>query len=189
MRGLFFIFFWVALQLGVVAQDSTTRESIPFSVRQHIPSKATKRSALIPGWGQAYNKQYWKIPLVYGVLAIPVATYIYNDDLYNKTKFAYNAKFKAQNGDESDLPNIDPTLKNLSLGSLQSYRNAFRKDRDYSILWLLLGWGLNVVDATVSGHLKEFDINPNLAISIKPSVQPAFRQTGLTLQMHLKYAK
>jgi hypothetical protein len=158
------------------------------TIVHHNPRLATKYSALLPGLGQAYNKQYWKIPIVYGVLAIPVSTYIYNNDLYNKTKFAYNAKFKAQNGDDSDIPNIDPVLKNLSIGSLQSYRNAFRRDRDYSILWLLLGWGLNVVDATVSGHLKEFDVNSNLAISVKPIVEPRFRQTGLSLQLHLKYA-
>ena len=158
------------------------------TILHHNPRLATRYSAILPGLGQAYNKQYWKIPLVYGVIAIPVATYVYNNDLYNKTKFAYNAKFKAQNGDASDLPLIDPALTNLSIGSLQSYRNAFRRDRDYSILWFLMAWGINVVDATVSGHLKEFDVNSNLAISVKPVIEPAFRQTGLSLQLHLKNA-
>src|ERR1044071_10463991 len=54
---------------------------------QHEPRKATLRSAIIPGWGQAYNHQYWKIPLVYGALAIPAATFIYNNKWYKKTKF------------------------------------------------------------------------------------------------------
>ncbi len=155
------------------------------TLKIHNPRLATKYSAILPGLGQIYNKQYWKLPIVYGALAIPVATYIYNDDIYNKTKFAYAAKFKAQNGDNSDLAKIDPVLKNLSLGSLQSYRNSFRKDRDYSVLWFILGWGLNVVDATVSGHLREFDVSPNLAISIKPIVQPQYQQSGLSLQLHL----
>lgn len=156
------------------------------TIRIHNPNLATKYSAIFPGLGQIYNKQYWKVPIVYGALAIPVATYIYNDDIYNKTKFAYEAKFKAQNGDNSDLSKIDPALKNLSLGSLQSYRNMFRKDRDYSVLWFILGWGLNVVDATVSGHLKEFDVSSNLAISVKPKVEPQLHQTGLSLQFHFK---
>jgi hypothetical protein len=56
-------------------------------------------------------------------------------------------------------------------------------------LWFILGWGLNVVDATVSGHLKEFDVNSNLAISIKPTVEPRLQQTGLTLQLHFKNAQ
>lgn len=168
-------------------QDSAAlKKDSLISVIHHIPSRATKRSAILPGWGQAYNRQYWKIPLVYGALAIPLATYQYNSDLYKKSKFAYEAKFKAANGDDSDLAKIDPALKNLSLGSLQSYRNIFRKDRDYSIMWFILAWGINVVDATVSGQLKEFDINNNLSFKIQPTYQPQFRQASLTFQLHFK---
>lgn len=165
-----------------IATDSTQLTT----VKHHIPKIATQRSAILPGWGQAYNKQYWKIPLVYGVLAIPAATYQYNANLYSKAKFAYEARFKEANGDNSDVSKIDPTLKNLGLASLQSYRNIFRKDRDYSIMWFILGWGLNVLDATVSGHLKEFDINNDLSLKIQPSYQPQFRQVGLSLQLHFK---
>ena len=57
-----------------------------------------------------------------------------------------------------------------------------------SILWFILCWGLNVADATVSGHLKEFDIGSNLAMSIRPTVQPSIQQTGLSLQLHIKNA-
>ena len=57
-----------------------------------------------------WNKQYWKIPLVYGIIAIPTATYIYNNDMYKKTKFAYEAKFKEAAGDASDVAKIDPLL-------------------------------------------------------------------------------
>lgn len=156
------------------------------TVRHHNPRLATRYSLILPGLGQAYNKQYWKIPIVYGILAIPASTFIYNNDLYNKTKFAYQAQFKAQNGDPSDLAKIDPTLKNLSIGSLQSYQNIFRKDRDYSVLWMILAWGLNIADATVSGHLKEFNINSDLSFRIQPIVQPQFQQTGLSLQLHLR---
>jgi hypothetical protein len=187
MKPALFIFLFIAMQSIAFCQDSTlSKKDTVFSMPRHIPSRATKRSAMIPGWGQAYNKQYWKIPLVYGALAIPAATFQYNSALYKKAKFAYEAKFKAANGDESDLAKIDPTLKNLSLGSLQSYRNVFRKDRDYSIMWFILAWGINVVDATVSGQLKEFDITNNLSFKVQPTYQPQFRQAGLTFQLHLK---
>jgi hypothetical protein len=174
------------LGLNAWSQDSTQsiKKDSTLIIRKHIPSKATKRSALIPGWGQAYNKQYWKIPLVYGVIAIPAATYIYNNDMYKKTKFAYEAKFKEAAGDASDVAKIDPLLKNLSASSLQSYRNIFRKDRDYSIMWFIVTWGVNVIDATVSGHLKEFDINNDLSFKIQPTYQPQFKQAGLALQFH-----
>lgn len=188
MRLIFISFLILLVQHNSWGQDSNSIKKID-TLHRHNPRLATKYSALFPGLGQIYNKQYWKLPIVYGALSIPVATYIYNDDLYNKTKFAYTARFKEANGDNSDVAKIDPVLKNLSLGSLQSYRNGFRKDRDYSILWFILGWGLNVVDATVSGHLKEFDVSSNLAISIKPMVQPQFRQSGLSLQLHFKNAQ
>jgi hypothetical protein len=188
MKAFFSILFLCLIQSSVFGQvnPSSTDSTIATSIKHHVPKIATQRSAILPGWGQAYNKQYWKIPLVYGVLAIPAATYQYNADLYTKAKFAYEAKFKAANGDNSDIAKIDPTLKNLSLASLQSYRNIFRKDRDYSIMWFILGWGLNVLDATVSGHLKEFDINNDLSLKIQPSYQPQFRQAGLSLQLHFK---
>jgi hypothetical protein len=187
MKPALFIFLFIAMQSIAFCQDSTlSKKDTVFSMPRHIPSRATKRSAMIPGWGQAYNKQYWKIPLVYGALAIPAATFQYNSNLYKKAKFAYEAKFKAANGDASDLAKIDPTLKNLSLGSLQSYRNVFRKDRDYSIMWFILAWGINVVDATVSGQLKEFDITNNLSFKVQPTYQPQFRQASLTFQLHLK---
>ena len=186
MRLLFTLTLLLILELNAWSQDSTktvTKDST-LVIRKHIPSKATKRSALIPGWGQAYNKQYWKIPLVYGVIALPAATYIYNNDMYKKTKFAYEAKFKEAAGDASDVAKIDPVLKNLSTSSLQSYRNIFRKDRDYSIMWMIVTWGINVIDATVSGHLKEFDINNDLSFKIQPTYQPQFKQAGLALQFH-----
>lgn len=188
MRLLLFFTFFLSLQQNVWCQNTITTTSInkSDSLPKHIPSTATKRSALIPGWGQAYNKQYWKIPLVYGVIAIPVATYFYNNDLYLKTKFAYEARFKEANGDISDVAKIDPLLKNLNSAALQSYRNLFRKDKDYSILYFILAWGVNVVDATVSGHLKEFDISNNISFRIQPTVQPQLKQTGLALQFHFK---
>ena len=188
MKAFFSILFLCLIQSSIYGQanPNPTDTTIAISIKHHIPKIATQRSAILPGWGQAYNKQYWKIPLVYGLLAIPAATYQYNADLYTKAKFAYEAKFKAANGDNSDIAKIDPTLKNLSLASLQSYRNIFRKDRDYSIMWFILGWGLNVLDATVSGHLKEFDINNDLSLKIQPSYQPQFRQAGLSLQLHFK---
>lgn len=173
------------LQLSAWSQDSNVLKPSDTTFH-HIPSRATKRSALIPGWGQAYNKQYWKIPIVYAILAIPASTYVYNNDMYTKTKFAYEARFKELKGDISAVPLIDPTLKNLSLGSLQSYRNIFRKDKDYSIMWFILAWGVNIVDATVSGHLKEFDISNNLSLRIEPYAQPMLRQSGLSLQVHFK---
>jgi len=200
MRSIFILLLLIGWQANCFGQDTTVNKKpnptkissdssqlILFdSVKRHNPRLASRYSALLPGLGQAYNKQYWKIPIVYGVLAIPVSTYIYNNDLYNKTKFAYTALIKQRNGDASDVDKIDPSLKSLSIGSLQSYRNIFRRDRDYSILWFFIGWGVNVVDATVFGHLKDFDVSDNLSMRVTPVIQPQLRQTGVSIQFNLK---
>jgi len=152
----------------------------------HVPRKATRRSAILPGWGQAYNREYWKIPIVYGVLAIPTVAYIYNNNYYKKTRFAFEARLKEQNGDSSDVPLIDPELSGLGLGSLQNYRNSFRRDRDYSILWFLLAWGLQVVDATVFGHLRQFNISNDLSMQVHPQFNPVNKMPSLSLSLNLR---
>jgi len=166
------------------------------TVAKHNPRIATRRSALIPGWGQAYNKEYWKIPVVYGVLAIPTVLYFYNNNYYKKTKFAYEAVYAAslpvgQGQDSSGLKNIDASVKHadgspLSLSDYQNYRNSFRRDRDYSILWFLIAWGLQVADATVFAHLKQFDVSDDLSMSVTPLFNPQTKIPGLGLTLNLK---
>jgi hypothetical protein len=156
------------------------------SLKKHDPRIATRRSAILPGWGQAYNKEYWKIPIVYGILAIPASLYFYNNSYYKKTKFAYEARYKEAHGDSSDVAAIDPQLVNLSISSLQSYRNSFRRDRDYSILWFLIAWGLQVADATVFAHLKSFDVSNDLSMEINPVFNPITHTPGLSLSLNLK---
>jgi hypothetical protein len=173
---------------AVTKKDSTLVKSDTIVKLKFRPQVATRRAAILPGWGQATNKEYWKIPLVYGVLAIPGALYFYNDSWYNKTKYAYEAKFKAQAPtlDSSGLAGIDPQLKNLGLASLQSYRNTFRRDRDYSILYFILAWGLQVADATVFAHLKQFDVSDDLSLQVKPQFNPNTRTPGLGLVFNFK---
>jgi hypothetical protein len=158
---------------------------------KHNHRLATKRSAIIPGWGQAYNKEYWKIPLVYGALAIPTVTFVYNNTWYKRTKDAYDLLYKASDvgatsADTANLKNIHEKLQGFSLSSLQTFRNSFRKDRDYSVLWFVIVWGLNVVDATVFGHLKDFDVSDNLSMHINPSINPINNSKGFSLVLNLK---
>jgi hypothetical protein len=157
-------------------------------VKRHSAAIATRRSALIPGWGQAYNKEYWKIPIVYGALAIPAATFFYNNTWYSRTKFAYDAEYRASinPADTADLPKINPKLVGLSLGSLQTYRNEFRKDRDYSVLWFLILWGLNVADATVFANLKDFDVSDDLSMHVNPRYDPITKTGNLGLTLNFK---
>ncbi|MEO8711805.1 MAG: DUF5683 domain-containing protein [Parafilimonas sp.] len=151
------------------------------SVKKHDPHKATIHSAIIPGWGQAYNREYWKIPIVYGALAVPGSLFIYNNNWYQRTKDAYN--ILVNGGDSSK---IYPDLKGVSAESLQYYRNAFRKNRDYSVLFFLLVWGLNVVDATVFGQLKDFDVSNDLSMHIQPDFNINTKTPSLSVALNFK---
>lgn len=174
----------------VIDRKQAARERKRALLASHQPRIATLRSALIPGWGQAYNHDYWKIPLVYGILAIPTSLYIFNNNYYKKTKFAYEARFKeTYQNDPSDVPFIDPELKNLGISSLQNYRNSFRRDRDYSILWFLLAWGLQVADATVFAHLNQFDVSNDLSMQLTPTFNQVTKTPGFGLTLNLKNSR
>src|SRR6478735_5387541 len=157
-----------------VTKDSTVK-------KKHDPHKATIRSAIIPGWGQAYNREYWKLPIVYGALAIPASLFAYNNKWYQETKEAYNILVTG-----GDTSSINPKLKGLSPQTLQYYRNDFRQSRDYSVLFFLLVWGLNVVDATVFAHLKEFDVSDDLSMHVQPDYNINTKTPSISVALNLK---
>ncbi len=167
----------------ILISDTSVTAKKADTVKQRSPaSKAALRSALIPGWGQAYNKKYWKIPIVYGALAVPVATFTYNLKWYNKTRFAYTVRVTK---DSANFDNIDPQLKPLSTESLRIYRNDFRRNVDYSVIAFLLLWGLNVVDAAVDGHLRDFNVSDDLSIRINPGYSPMANTNGLSIVLNI----
>jgi hypothetical protein len=161
--------------------------------RLHDPRRATIRSAIIPGWGQIYNRKYWKLPLVYAAIGIPAYTYFYNKKWYQKCQYAVSV-IDTYSIDTAPIPasvlaKVDPKLLPIvNLGddnSLRTYRNEFRKDQDYSVLFFLLFWGLNVVDATVDAHLMYFDVSDKLSMRLdqpSPICQaPGKGSTGVSL--------
>jgi len=162
---------------ALAKSDSTLK------AKQFDPHKATIRSAIIPGWGQAYNHEYWKIPIVYGALAVPTSLFIYNNKWYQKTKEAYTILV---NNDTANFDKIDPKLVGLSPSDLQYYRNDFRKNRDYSVLFFLLVWGLNVADATVFAHLKGFNVSDDLSMRIQPDFNINTKSPALSVAFNLR---
>jgi hypothetical protein len=193
----------LVLQLMVFVADAQTKDTLVMDTgtaikknrtalpdtllkEKHSPRKATIRSAIIPGWGQAYNKKYWKIPIVYAAIGIPVGTFLYNKRWYNRTRDAARmisadpidtANYRQRVNEKLYIFFTDPTG---SLPSLLNYRNEFRRNMDYSILFVLLTWGLNVIDATVDGHLKEFDVSDNLSMQIRPTILSGNTTAGIS---------
>lgn len=157
------------------------------AIKAHSPKKAAIRSAIIPGLGQIYNKKYWKLPIIYGALGTCTGIFFYNLGNYKDTRFAYRVKYNMRvNGTDSALfSQIKSKLKPLDEESLRYYRNQFRRDIDYSVLFFILLWGLNVVDATVDAHLKSFDVSPDLSLQFKPGYSELARTNGLSIVMKI----
>jgi hypothetical protein len=177
-------------QLDTLKTDTTiSAKKDSVVIKHHDPAKATRRSAILPGWGQAYNKEYWKIPIVYAAIGIPTYTFFYNNEWYKKTRDAYSI---VVNKEYDRYDEIDPALINKETGlpidanALQNYRNEFRRNRDYSIIFFMIAWGLNVVDATVFGHLKEFDVSEDLSMHVKPVYDFNTKAAGLTFAFNFK---
>lgn len=148
----------------------------------YSPKVAATRSAILPGWGQAYNKKYWKIPIVYGALGTTAGIFIYNLNWYKRTKYAYGAVVDPVNyppaGVHEDLQFL---VARGDATSLQYLKNEYRKTVDYAALFFLLMWGLNVVDAAVDAHLKAFDVSDDLSFRFKPGYSEIAGTNGLSL--------
>ncbi len=161
---------------SLLAQDTTGK-------KKHNPKIATFRSAVLPGWGQAYNKKYWKIPIVYGALGTTAGVFLYNLKTY---KLLRKAVIYRLDKDTSNDRLIAPEFAGLSTESIRFYRNAYRQNIDYSVLVFLIFWGLNVVDATVDGHLKAFDVSPDIGMKIRPGFNSTTNGAGLSLVFFFK---
>jgi hypothetical protein len=171
-------------KINLLASDTAVVEK---KQRVYSPGKAAFRSAIIPGWGQIYNRKYWKVPIVYAALGTTAGIFVYNLQNYRDTRFAYRVKYNMrENGTDSALfVKIKDELKPLSESSLRSYRDQFRRDIDYSVLFFMIMWGLNVVDAAVDAHLKSFDVSPDLSFRFQPGRSQMAGTTGLSLVMKI----
>jgi hypothetical protein len=189
--------------------DSLSKAATPVSnvnkvdsvLKHHSPKKAALRSAILPGWGQIYNKKYWKLPIVYGALGISGAVFTYNLTNYRALRFAYTAKYLATQPrtdpntggplppDSTNYWKIRSDLVLIDMNALRSYRDEFRRNIDYSALFFILLWGLNVVDATVDAHLKPFDVSPDLSLRFKLGPSEMAHTTGISFVLAFRDKK
>jgi len=128
------------------------------------PSKAAFFSAVFPGGGQIYNKKYWKVPLALAAVGIPTYFYLDNNSEYKRYRTAY----KQRKIGERDEFTLDDGTELISLTGLERAQKTLRGNRDLSLLVVLLGYVLQVVEASVNAHLLQFDASAN--ISINPSI-------------------
>jgi hypothetical protein len=174
--------------------DSTVKKD-SLAKKKHDPTKATLYSTIFPGVGQFYNKKYWKLPLVYAAVGIAAYEFVSNRSYYNKYRYALSVVTTGQyNTNPAAVNKIDPHILQgiqflYSSGADSSYvvselmviRNQYRQWEDYSVLFFLLFYALQIVDATVDAHLKDFNVNSDLSLRIAPSSATGPGSTGLSL--------
>lgn len=150
-------------------------------IRKIIPRQATIRSIILPGLGQAYNQQYWKIPLVYAGLGTVTYFIIRFNGEYLKFEDAYRIAYN----DTTTGANKNTAVVNvrgrgdlrLSVQQLRTATDAFHRYRDLNVILLAAGWALNAVEANVAAHLKTFDMSDDLSLRVRPILIPT--QAGL----------
>lgn len=191
----------------VQAQPDSVRADIleekGFS-RDHSPRGALWRSAAVPGWGQVYNRQYYKLPFVYGGLAALGYTIYTMNQRYGLNQrgaiFAQGQSLASQGDDippvisdwrsyEADYAEVvrraggsTDNLENLPLSpsQLRQQRDKFRRWRDLSIVGTGLFYALTLVDAYVSAHLLSFDVGGELALNVRPTGGPVRGRSTLS---------
>ena len=141
---------------GIVVEEVTYQKQI----NPLAPSKAAFLSAILPGMGQIYNKRYWKAPIVWGAIGTGIAVYSFNNTQYNTFRDEFKTRRAGLEG--------DPRLEVLDDGDLQDAQERFQEQRDLSLLVTILLYALNVVDANVDAHLKQFNVDERLSMDFKP---------------------
>ena len=130
------------------------------------PAKSTVYSILLPGLGQIYNGEAWKLPLYYGLMAGSIHFLVDNDVQYRRWKWIHNMATT-----EDDTVERPPQ----SGETAKYYRDVYRRYRDYSILAVVVSYLLQVIDANVFAYMQDFEVTDEIAFRMEPSLIP---QTG-----------
>ncbi|GHT81511.1 hypothetical protein FACS189467_5700 [Bacteroidia bacterium] len=172
----------------------------------HSPSKAAIYSTLFPGMGQAYNKKYWKLPLVYG--GFLGFGYLIQSRAFRYNMFSneYNIRYELNEVTRqlNSLPPEDPAYealqnsvaaldsklrldKNWSLDRLKSAKDSYRRDRDYYIILTCLFYGINIIDAVVDAHFFTYDVSNDLSFRVTPFVEQFANTQSAVTGMSLSF--
>jgi hypothetical protein len=149
---------------------------------RYDPRKALLFAAAVPGLGQAYNKKYWKLPLVYGgFVAIGWRITVYNN-FYKR--YRGELFYNLSHGLSANTARHPESQ--IETSQLRRLVDRSRRERDFWVIMMGAMYVLQIVDAHVDAHLKEFDLNPNLKVSFRPTMDSDAvlgRQTGFSLTM------
>ncbi len=162
MKQVFFIFLFSCIAQVAFSQGKVkviVKDSIGTTINPLAPAKAAFYSAVIPGLGQAYNKKYWKIPIVYAGLGISLYSYTFNQKKYHDFRDEYKRRLDGTR----DINH--PLYGRLPDEIVLNGQKFHQRNRDLSVLVAAGFYILNIVDANVDAHLTQFNVNENLSLT------------------------
>lgn len=174
---------------GIIIQEVTYEKK---AINPLAPSKAAFYSAIFPGLGQIYNKRYWKVPIVIGAIGTGIYVYSFNNTEYNRARDAFKRRRAGFTDDEFYDLNNDNAIgaePDISDEALQDAQESSQRDRDLSLLITIALYVLNIVDANVDAHLKQFNVDENLSLDFKPflDVDPLSNRPNYGLALVVKF--
>lgn len=175
------------LTIAIIFLSITGYSQVKDTVNVHSPKKAAIKSLILPGLGQAYNKKYWKIPVIYGAVA---GLYFWSDFSNTNLKNATTAfcDLNDSGGDYTKITINEYRLQGITTSQIQQKVNEYRRDRDFAYILMGLTYILNIVDANVDAHLLNYNVSDDLSLQLKPSTQNSLNglSSGFTLSLKLK---
>ncbi|MEY4333734.1 MAG: hypothetical protein RLZZ196_2477 [Bacteroidota bacterium] len=161
------------------ASDSTTirwegKWSTPKERFQPIPKKAILYSAILPGLGQVYNRQYWKVPIIYAGMAAAFIAYDFNNSRYQQYKKAYIARI------DNNPSTTDEFVGLYTDANLKTLQDSYKRFADMTILFTAVGFAIQSLDALTAAHLKNFDVSKDISFRFSPTVLPS-GQIGIAM--------
>lgn len=153
----------------IVINPVTLRKGL-FSWRDSviIPKRSAYYALMFPGLGQLNNRDYWKLPIVYGLLGAGVYFFVDNSTNYNKARQEY--AYRQDKGANSFLY---PKYQSYNLEAVAFDRDEYKRLLDMTVLLSIAGYGLQVMEANASAHLKGFDISDDISMKIRPTAVPS----------------
>lgn len=153
------------------------------------PAKAAFYSAILPGLGQAYNKKYWKIPLVYAAIGTGVYFYINNNNQYNRYRDAYKSRLAGFETDEFYFSADGTKLASprVTTDGLERGQKFYRRNKELSILVTIGMYALNIIDANVDAHLLQYNVDENLSLAPHYNINEIDATGNLGLTLNFKF--
>jgi hypothetical protein len=184
--------------ISFAGDDVLNKDSETFSPN---PKSAYLIAAAFPGLGQIYNRQYWKLPLIYsGVVgfmyAITWNNKNYSDyrrayfDLYNdrqKDPSGSNPAGWSQSWQDFLASSTDPATRfNTSFqDQLKTGKDFYRRYRDLSIILGIVFYFVCIADAYVDAQMFDFDVSPDLSFKAIPEIRPATMTHSLSIGVNV----